>query len=136
MHSDSVAAAQMDLDAVQNQAAAPKVESVAAQKAVAPEPVQSAMSSTATTTEPVESADTKSNEVEPVALDAVDQDDAAESVLSQLNKGRTIYSVSQSVKDCGNVFVGSRIFFEYVIDKEKKKQFQSLKALPFQVRIS
>merc|ERR1712083_649197 len=46
-----------------------------------------------------------------------------------------IYTVSQSLKDCGNVFEGSRIFFEYVIDKEKRKQFQKLKALPFQVQI-
>merc|ERR1712004_508416 len=34
-----------------------------------------------------------------------------------------------------NVFEGSRIFFEYVVDKAKSKQFQKLKALPFQVQI-
>jgi len=62
-------------------------------------------------------------------------EDADKSTVDKLNEGRTIYTVSQSVKDCGNVFEGSRIFFEYVIDKEKRKQFQKLKALPFQVQI-
>merc|ERR1712190_585129 len=61
--------------------------------------------------------------------------DESNSKVDKLNDGRTIYTVSQSVKDCGNVFEGSRIFFEYVIDKEKRKQFQKLKALPFQVQI-
>ena len=58
-----------------------------------------------------------------------------QSTVDKLNDGRTIYTVSQSLKDCGNVFEGSRIFFEYVVDKAKSKQFQKLKALPFQVQI-
>merc|ERR1712062_148217 len=61
--------------------------------------------------------------------------DEANSKLDKLNDGRTIYTVSQSLKDCGNVFEGSRIFFEYVVDKAKSKQFQKLKELPFQVQI-
>merc|ERR1712233_32494 len=53
----------------------------------------------------------------------------------KLNEGRKIYKISNSVQDCGNVFEGSQIFFEYVINKEKKSEFKALKVLPFQVQI-
>merc|ERR1712183_1088641 len=64
--------------------------------------------------------------------DAVDSTD---DVLAKLKKGRVILKVSKSTKECGNVFEGSRIFFEYVVDKAKRKQFKGLKEMPFQVQI-
>merc|ERR1712113_1202492 len=70
-------------------------------------------------------------EVDPKIADAADSN----STVDKLNNGRTIYTVSKSLKDCGNVFEGSRIFFEYVVDKTKSKQFRDLKSLPFQVQI-
>merc|ERR1712048_1511314 len=53
----------------------------------------------------------------------------------KLNEGRKIYKISKSSQDCGNVFEGSQIFFEYLINKEKKAEFKNLKVLPFQVQI-
>jgi len=63
---------------------------------------------------------------------AVDDDNAT---VAAANKDRNIYKVPRSVQDCGNVFEGSRIFFEYVINKEQKAAFKSLKQLPFQTQI-
>merc|ERR1712204_75095 len=66
-----------------------------------------------------------------------DDDDSEENVaLDKLNEGRKIYKVEASMQDCGNVFAGSQIFFEYLINKEKKAEFKALKVLPFQVQIS
>merc|ERR1712141_327696 len=65
-------------------------------------------------------------------MGTVDSDD----VLGKLKKDRVILKVSKSTKDCGNVFEGSRIFFEYVVDKSKRQQFKDLKEMPFQVQIS
>merc|ERR1719445_783749 len=48
---------------------------------------------------------------------------------------RKIFSVARSLRDVGNVFAGSRIFFEYTVDKAKKSEFEGLKQLPFQVQI-
>eukprot|EP00486_Rosalina_sp_Unknown_P000113 CAMPEP_0201564840 /NCGR_PEP_ID=MMETSP0190_2-20130828/3443_1 /ASSEMBLY_ACC=CAM_ASM_000263 /TAXON_ID=37353 /ORGANISM="Rosalina sp." /LENGTH=931 /DNA_ID=CAMNT_0047981539 /DNA_START=123 /DNA_END=2918 /DNA_ORIENTATION=- len=62
-----------------------------------------------------------------------EEDEADEA--NKINEGRTIYKVAKSMQDCGNVFEGSRIFFEYVINKEKKKEFKTLKQLPFQTQI-
>merc|ERR1712113_696444 len=53
----------------------------------------------------------------------------------KINEGRKIYKISQSMQDCGNVFEGSRIFFEYVLNKEKRSEFKTLKELPFQTQI-
>merc|ERR1712087_596839 len=63
-----------------------------------------------------------------------ENDDDSQQV-DKLNEGRKIYKVSKSSQDCGNVFEGSQIFFEYVIDKTKKAEFKNLKVLPFQVQI-
>merc|ERR1712003_447890 len=66
-----------------------------------------------------------------------DDEDCEENVaLDKLNEGRKIYKVEASMQDCGNVFAGSQIFFEYLINKEKKAEFKALKVLPFQVQIS
>merc|ERR1712113_1140948 len=62
-------------------------------------------------------------------------DDDVPSALDKMNEGRKIYKISKSSQDCGNVFEGSQIFFEYVVNKEKKAEFKSLKVLPFQVQI-
>merc|ERR1712130_433664 len=64
-----------------------------------------------------------------------EQNEEANQSLDKLNEGRKIYKISNSVQDCGNVFEGSQIFFEYVINKEKKSEFKALKVLPFQVQI-
>merc|ERR1719242_2297920 len=63
------------------------------------------------------------------------QNEEANQALDKLNEGRKIYKISNSMQDCGNVFEGSQIFFEYVINKEKKSVFKALKVLPFQVQI-
>merc|ERR1719242_2287181 len=63
-----------------------------------------------------------------------ENDDDSQQV-DKLNEGRKIYKVSKSSQDCGNVFEGSQIFFEYVIDKSKETEFKKLKVLPFQVQI-
>merc|ERR1712228_785201 len=64
-----------------------------------------------------------------------EQNEEANQALDKLNEGRKIYKISNSMQDCGNVFEGSQIFFEYVINKEKKSEFKALKVLPFQVQI-
>ena len=63
------------------------------------------------------------------------ENDNEEEAVDKLNEGRKIYKVSKSTQDCGNVFEGSTIFFEYVVNKEKRAEFKSLKMLPFQVQI-
>jgi len=121
---DSVEAAKLDLDKVEQAKVenAVKVESAMASK---PEDPKNEIPIT-------DNDDTKDDN----KVDADQQGaDEANSTVDKLNDGRTIYTVSQSLKDCGNVFEGSRIFFEYVVDKAKSKQFQKLKALPFQVQI-
>merc|ERR1712129_484316 len=65
-----------------------------------------------------------------------DEDSEENVALDKLNEGRKIYKVEASMQDCGNVFAGSQIFFEYLINKEKKAEFKALKVLPFQVQIS
>jgi len=65
----------------------------------------------------------------------INMNDKEEEEVDKVNEGRKIYKISLSTQDCGNVFEGSRIFFEYVINKEKRSEFQNLKELPFQVQI-
>jgi len=143
---DSVAAAQMDLDEIQRK----KEEAEKAESAVEsimdsiPEsasnvkPDDNTADTTASTTTTDQNDETKTADNDAVQdPQGANGDDAvaSDSKADKLNEGRSIYTVSQSVKDCGNVFEGSRIFFEYVIDKEKRSEFQNLKALPFQVQI-
>ena len=144
--SDSVEAAQMDLDEIERRKQeAQKVESVqSSQSAMGsipqtdpkskPNDIDTTADNTADTNVDA-TATTESEQKDEAKTDEnnTSTEDADKSTVDKLNEGRTIYTVSQSVKDCGNVFEGSRIFFEYVIDKEKRKQFQKLKALPFQV---
>ena len=68
--------------------------------------------------------------------DDKNEDDDDDESADKINEGRTIYKISKSAQDVGNVFEGSRIFFEYVINKEKKSKFKLLKSLPFQTQIS
>merc|ERR1712154_467513 len=63
----------------------------------------------------------------------INMNDKEEGEVDKVNEGRKIYKISLSTQDCGNVFEGSRIFFEYVINKEKRSEFQNLKELPFQI---
>jgi len=70
--------------------------------------------------------DAKENESENVA-DAESE--------KEKESARKIYSVARSVREVGNVFAESRIFFEYTVDKAKKSEFEGLKQLPFQVQI-
>merc|ERR1719361_1464626 len=131
---DSVEAAKLDLDKVEQA----KVENLIDDAA------ESAMASNSANAKDPKSKDSaaskaKSDDNDTKTDDKVEVEkqgsDEANSKVDKLNDGRTIYTVSQSLKDCGNVFEGSRIFFEYVVDKAKSKQFQKLKALPFQVQI-
>merc|ERR1712192_63432 len=57
-------------------------------------------------------------------------------VVENAENARRIYSVARSVRDVGNVFSSSRIFFEYIVDKAQRTEFAGLKSLPFQVQIA
>merc|ERR1712013_764309 len=71
-------------------------------------------------------------------VDAKEKESESESVAdaeSEKESTRKIYSVARSMREVGNVFAESRIFFEYTVDKAKKSEFEGLKQLPFQVQI-
>lgn len=77
----------------------------------------------------IDAAQIEVDEVQKVNVDAKEKEN------ENAENARTIYSVARSVRDVGNVFSGSSIFFEYIVDKAKKAEFSGLKRLPFQVQI-
>merc|ERR1712087_89424 len=92
----------------------------------------------------VEAAQIEKDDDEAAKVDAKSEaksEPAEDVVMADTEKAednepaRKIFSVARSLRDVGNVFAGSRIFFEYVVDKAKKAEFAGLKQLPFQVQI-
>jgi len=132
---DSVEAAQLDLDAVHKK----EDEAIAAASTSAAKEAQSAAPNPDGVDLEKKEDDGGDAAAAPEAAPEAAPDAAVEqqsqSAADKLNAGRTVHAVSRSLKDCGNVFEGSRIFFEYVVDKKRRDQFKALQALPFQVQI-